>query len=165
MTRPLARERDYYPLLEAELKVRELPYYHPWRSDHSVSGYPDFTIVAGDWLMFAELKMPGKAPTQAQWDWLHRLRGPWRASAAVGTDALDELVRLIDAMKARRLEGATGLQGFPGVLILGGVRVPRGFAGGLVAGRALRAGSSAAGSTATEPRPRRPCTRRASPGS
>lgn len=163
VTRLASLEEDFYPILEAELASRSMPFHHQRISRRSIAGWPDYTIVAGDWLMFAELKAIGGEPTEAQWAWLHRLRGPWRASAVVAVDALDELLRIVDALKARRIEGPAGLAA--GIVVLGSVKVPSAFAGGVLAGRGRPDASSAAGSPATRRRPRRPCTPRSRRGS
>ena len=48
-------------------------YFHPQISLQSAPGYPDLTVVRGERLIFAELKMPGKTPTAAQQRWLDAL--------------------------------------------------------------------------------------------
>lgn len=139
MTRLAELERDYYPGLEAELTNRRMDFHHQHDSRRSVAGWPDYTILAGPWLMFAELKAMGKSPTFDQWRWLQVLAGPWRGTAVVGVDALDELLRLVDAMKAGRLDGLAGLGA---VLVLGSVKVPPGFDGGRLLGRGLQGAPS-----------------------
>jgi hypothetical protein len=49
-------------------------YYHVHDARKSPSGFPDVTLVRGDRLVVAELKMPGKHPTPAQRGWLDALR-------------------------------------------------------------------------------------------
>lgn len=45
-------------------------YYHTWRSIHSVAGFPDYVLVRGDRLIFAELKSSGGKTSMAQRAWL-----------------------------------------------------------------------------------------------
>jgi len=50
-------------------------HYHTHRSQHSAAGFPDLIAIKGDRLLVAELKMPGKEPTQAQRIWFDHFRG------------------------------------------------------------------------------------------
>lgn len=161
MTRAPIDETDYYPLIEAELKTRGLTYYHTHTSRRSVAGFPDYTVMgAGSWLMFAEVKAIGKSPTADQWRMLHLLRGPWRASVCVAVDALDELYQLLDNMRKPGTLDSFGMPGFGGIVVLGSVRLPSGFAGGVRVGRGLRAAEDAAAPTPGDGSRRRPCSRR-----
>lgn len=162
MTRISDDETAYYPGIETELKLRGLTYYHTHTSRRSVAGFPDYTIAgAGSWLLFAEVKAIGKGPTEAQWSMLHRLRGPWRASVVVAVDALDELYQFLDNMKKPGTLDAFGMPGFGGVLLLGSVRLPAAFAGGVYVGRAAAARQAApaaagpSGTPGSRCRPRR----------
>lgn len=146
-------ERDAYPVLEAELELRGLRFYHTHDSRRSVGGFPDYVIPVGRWLLPAELKRTGGELTRDQADWLLALMGPWRAPFAVDVEHLDELLRAIDNMKAGRLDDL-GPTGFRSVMVLGDVRrwyLLGSAADGEVVRRAAR---SVAGPTAT-PRPRR----------
>jgi hypothetical protein len=50
-------------------------YYHPFRSDKSVIGYPDLTLVRKDdgRLIFVEVKKKGGPLRPEQWEWLEAL--------------------------------------------------------------------------------------------
>lgn len=45
-------------------------YYHPWNSQKSTEGYPDTTLIKGERLIMAELKIKKKVPIDAQQGWL-----------------------------------------------------------------------------------------------
>lgn len=45
-----------------------------WRTNATAPGFPDLTLSKLGRLVFLELKMPGKVPTQAQREWIARLQ-------------------------------------------------------------------------------------------
>ena len=52
-------------------------FYHTWNSKRSDPGFPDCVVVLPEHpqlVLFWELKMPGKRPTQRQWQWLEGLQ-------------------------------------------------------------------------------------------
>jgi len=49
-------------------------YYHPYRSEKSVPGFPDLTAVRGDRIIFAELKTEKGKLSNYQNEWLQDLR-------------------------------------------------------------------------------------------
>lgn len=164
MTRIAELEADFYPILEAALVERELVAYHTHDSRASESGFPDYTIPVGRWLLFAELKRTGRPLTTAQAGWLLRLRGPWRMCLAVDVAELGSLLRAIDNTKAGRLD-RDGPAGFASVFVLGHVTGLGPLGSAAVGERVRPAGPSVAGSPAKPARQRRPCTRRSRRGS
>tara|TARA_Y100000310_G_scaffold317685_1_gene370820 strand:+ start:3253 stop:3537 length:285 start_codon:yes stop_codon:yes gene_type:complete len=44
--------------------------YHTHDSRHSPAGFPDLIMLKGGRMIVAELKMPGKQPTEEQYFWL-----------------------------------------------------------------------------------------------
>lgn len=58
-------------------------YYHPRMSLQSTPGFPDTTMVRGEMLLFAELKVGDKTPTPAQQRWLDALGYITRVETAV----------------------------------------------------------------------------------
>jgi hypothetical protein len=72
-------------------------YYHVRDSRKSPAGYPDVTLVRGDRLLFAELKRPGKRPTEAQQQWLDALARVTQVSTFLWTPdewgAIEEALR------------------------------------------------------------------------
>lgn len=156
MTRILSakpREEDWYWPLEEALRLYRLPYYHTRSSRGSVAGWPDYAILAGRWLLFAEIKTEGGSPTEAQWAWLRGLRGPWRLSALVDGREYLALAELAVDMQAGRLD-AIGPAGLVAVVCLGSVRVPDrpAFAGERIAAAELPSLAAAAGRTPTPER-------------
>ncbi|MBA3827103.1 MAG: hypothetical protein H0X24_24825 [Ktedonobacterales bacterium] len=70
------------PEEELEEQIRELARvygwmrYHPWRSKHSESGWPDDVLIRGSDMIIAECKREGTRyrPTTVQQQWLGALR-------------------------------------------------------------------------------------------
>ena len=64
-------EKEFQRHIEKQATLHGWLYYHPWRSDNSVAGFPDLTLVRDDRLMFWELKIDEKrskvTPHQQQW--------------------------------------------------------------------------------------------------
>ena len=64
-------EKEFQGHIEKQAKIHGWLYYHPWRSDNSVAGFPDLVLVRDDRLMFWELKIDEKrskvTPAQQQW--------------------------------------------------------------------------------------------------
>lgn len=151
---------DLYRFLEDDLRELGVPYYHTHDSRGGARGFPDYVIVAGDWLLHAELKRMGHGPTPAQAAWLLRLRGSMRLSLLVGgLRGVQDLVELV-----RRIEnGAADLSALGAasarVQVLGDVS-PAGRA--MIDGDRAGLGPSyaAAGSPTCGPRRRRDTRRR-----
>lgn len=73
-TRPARMtEKDFQETIRQAALAAGFLYYHPHISLHSPAGFLDCTMVRGPRLVFAELKMPGKVPTEAQQQWLDAL--------------------------------------------------------------------------------------------
>jgi hypothetical protein len=91
----LARE------LERRLERAGVRWYHTHDSRRSAPGYPDYTIIAGDWLLFAELKRKAGSPTADQVAWLRDLRGSMRlAVLAGGLEGVELLARLVERISS-----------------------------------------------------------------
>ena len=68
--------------------------YHTYDSRRSAPGYPDLTIVTADRrVIFAELKVGKRQPTETQWVWLRAL--PDHQAYLWRPDDLDDAVRII----------------------------------------------------------------------
>ena len=63
-------EKQFGLWLEGVCRVYKWRYYHTWNSRHSVGGYPDYTLVKGENLIFAELKVGRNTLTKKQKEWL-----------------------------------------------------------------------------------------------
>ena len=91
-------EADFQTWVVDLLKLYGWHYYHPWRSDHSVKGFPDITAVRGSRLLFAELKSMKGMATDDQVIWIealdHSVIGVevylWRPS---DRDAIEEILK------------------------------------------------------------------------
>ena len=67
-------EKDLQAQLVALVEMLGGLSYHTYDSRRSVAGYPDLTIVTRDRrLIFAELKVEKRQPTDHQWAWLRAL--------------------------------------------------------------------------------------------
>jgi len=147
-------------VLEGDLRRIRQRWYHTYRSTRSPSGFPDYVLPVGRWLIFAELKAAGGSPTAEQAWWLLALRGQDRLSLLVGgmTGAM-RLVQLIEGMQNGRRVNPAAVKV---VGVLGDISP---------AGRVLVAGHDrpAAAGTAADDSPRRSppgrCRRRPPPGS
>jgi hypothetical protein len=71
--------------------------YHQYSSLKSPAGFPDLVLVRGPVLLAVELKMPGKAPTEAQKQWLDALRSVRQVSASVWTP--DDLATILEVLR------------------------------------------------------------------
>lgn len=62
-------ERELQACVEKLCKLLGIMYYHTHRSDRSVAGYPDYTLIGQRKLLMVELKSDkGKvSPAQTQW--------------------------------------------------------------------------------------------------
>jgi hypothetical protein len=70
---PLKTEKAFQEAVKRFAFDHGWMYYHVWNSRNSPSGFPDVTLIKNSQLLFCELKMPGKAPTAAQRQWLEAL--------------------------------------------------------------------------------------------
>ena len=83
-------EDQFLALVKEYAELRGWRFYHPWRSDHSVKGYPDCTMIRNGFLIFAELKREEKKLTHDQEMWrldislvesramqIHNDKDPW----------------------------------------------------------------------------------------
>lgn len=68
-------EKDLQDAVRKTAELFRWRYYHTHRSQHSVAGYPDCTLVRRGRLVYAELKRDGEYPTEAQVAWLDDLGG------------------------------------------------------------------------------------------
>jgi hypothetical protein len=68
-------EREFTGLVRKVAKETGWLCYHTHRSERSEPGYPDFTLVKGDRLLFRELKTAKGRVTPAQLQWLDALAG------------------------------------------------------------------------------------------
>lgn len=73
-------EKEFQETIRQAALAANWMYFHPHISLHSPAGFLDCTMVRLDpsgtsaRLVFAELKMPGKVPSEAQKEWLEALR-------------------------------------------------------------------------------------------
>ena len=85
--------------------------YHTYDSRRSSQGYPDLAIVTADRrLIFAELKVGKKQPTEMQWVWLRAL--PDHQAYLWRPDDWDDAVRIIQyghRVSAGMPQGADGV--------------------------------------------------------
>ena len=83
---PFKNEAAFQSWLMRTAKVFRWMAYHTHRSDRSEPGFPDTVLVRGERLIFAELKMPKGAVSEAQKKWLDALRGAyaWRPGLGGG---------------------------------------------------------------------------------
>ncbi len=68
---PKIAEKDWQEQVEQLAELFGWRKYHTWRSIKSDPGFPDLVLLRPPRLIFAELKIEGKEPTPAQYDWLH----------------------------------------------------------------------------------------------
>jgi hypothetical protein len=88
-------------VLDPLLRAHADEWYHTRDARGSRDGFPDYTIVVGSWLLLAELKRQGGAPTTAQARWLRALRGSMRLALLVGgVDGALQLGRLVERIKS-----------------------------------------------------------------
>ena len=66
-------EKQFQATVVAAAKVLGWRVYFTVRSKFSPSGYPDLTMVRGERILFAELKVKGRTPTPIQHEWLQAL--------------------------------------------------------------------------------------------
>ena len=78
-------EKQFQAAVVAAAKVLGWRVYFTVRSKFSPSGYPDLTMVRGERILFAELKVKGRKPTPIQRDWLQALAGVPSAEVHVWT--------------------------------------------------------------------------------
>lgn len=104
MNTPLIKETDFQEWLRQLAITYGYMYYHPHRSEHSPSGFPDTVLVRlepSPRLIFAELKtddMVNSQPSIDQWAWLYilqQLHPPaecylWRVS---DRDKIEEILK------------------------------------------------------------------------
>ena len=70
--------------------------YHTYDSRKSQAGFPDFVLVRGNRLLFAELKRVGGQPTQDQRRWLEALRGAQQVDSTLWTpDHWDTIAKVL----------------------------------------------------------------------
>ena len=87
-------EKDFQAQLVALVDMLGGLAYHPYDSRRSVAGYPDLTIVTRDRrVIFAELKVGKRKPTEDQWAWLRAL--PAHLAYLWRPDDWDDAVRII----------------------------------------------------------------------
>jgi hypothetical protein len=98
---PITTEKAFQEAVRRLALDSSWMYYHTTDSRHSPSGYPDVTLVKGDRLLFAELKMPGKRPTMAQQAWLDALAGVTHVQACVWTP--DDLEAMLGVLRCETL--------------------------------------------------------------
>lgn len=72
-TRPPMSEKQLGVNFEDACRKLGWRYYHTFRSQHSVAGFPDYVLVKDDRLIFAELKSPKGKVTDVQGEWLTEL--------------------------------------------------------------------------------------------
>ncbi len=66
-------EKEFQARVVALAKSKGWRCYHTFDSRRSDEGYPDLTMVRGERLIFAELKVKGRKLTKAQIAWLNDL--------------------------------------------------------------------------------------------
>ena len=66
-------EDTFLAMVKKYAELRGWLFYHPWKSSHSVKGFPDCTMVRGGSLIFAELKSEKGKISEAQARWLREL--------------------------------------------------------------------------------------------
>jgi hypothetical protein len=69
------KERDLQRSVEALMKVCGWRYYHTYRSDRSVKGFPDIIAVRGNRVVVAELKTTKGRLSSDQKEWLSDFEG------------------------------------------------------------------------------------------
>lgn len=92
-------ERDFGLEVEDLIKQLGLRYYHTFRAQHSVAGFPDYYIISpkGNGKLIRELKREGFNPTPAQDEWLAMLAangedvGVWRPTDLLSGRIVREL--------------------------------------------------------------------------
>lgn len=96
-------ERDFGLEVEEVVTRLGLRYYHTFRAQHSVAGFPDYVVISpkGHGMLYRELKREGKGPkfepTSAQQEWLDMLAangqdvGVWRPTDLLSGRIVREL--------------------------------------------------------------------------
>lgn len=96
-------ERDFGLEVEEIIAQLGLRYYHTFRAQHSVAGFPDYVIASpkGHGMLYRELKREGNGkkfePSPAQQEWLDMLAangqnvGVWRPTDLLSGRIVEEL--------------------------------------------------------------------------
>lgn len=72
-------ERDWQATVEQYLRLGRWLWYHTWRSEHSVGGFPDLVALRAGRVVVIELKRQRGTTTPEQERWL----AAWRATGWV----------------------------------------------------------------------------------
>lgn len=67
-------EAEFAGWLEDLCGVYKWAYYHTWRSDHSVGGWPDYCLCKPPRILFVEVKSEKGKITSAQQAWITMLQ-------------------------------------------------------------------------------------------
>ncbi len=92
------KESDFQRAVLDLARLRQwLPYY-TWASMHSPSGFPDLTLVRGERIVFAELKVKAKV-TEWQRMWLSTLARTGKCQVFLWTpDCWPQIERVLDIL-------------------------------------------------------------------
>ena len=67
-------EKDFLATIIKACKLKHLYYYHPYRSDKSVEGWPDIAFILNGVLHLWELKKQKGVVSGSQQDWIDELQ-------------------------------------------------------------------------------------------